>query len=378
MTKNARSGEPPSSMSAVYFDGQHSQAHAVQLKAVNGQLMILGEAAGERPRVARRVPLSSIRWGEPTSHGQRVAHIADEAGGGSLHAVDAAQITAWDEWLAAQGIQPGWVTRAHLSWRWAAAAVLATVMLVVAGYLWGLPLAARGVVAWVPESVDQSVGEAALASFESDMLKPSQLPLERQASLRHAFERVVKAAHGGPGQPPAPSYQLLFRASAIGPNAFAVPGGTIVLTDELVTLVTGSEGPGRAGDEMVMGVLAHELGHVRLRHGMQALVQVTLLGALSSVVLGDFSAVLAGVPVVLGQAAYSRDAEREADEESIRMLKAAGMSPLVMVNFFERMAAVRQGQGGASSDGPGRLGIAIASHPSDAERVARFRRAAAR
>lgn len=133
--------------------------------------------------------------------------------------------------------------------------------------------------------------------------------------------------------------------------------------------------------EVLTGVLAHELGHVQQRHGMRMVVQASVIGLVSSLVLGDFSTVLAGAPVMLGQQSYSRDAEREADAHSAVVLKAAGISPAVMVGFFEKMNAIRA-EAGKSGDSVGSganlLGIAIASHPADEERIAFFRAAAAR
>ena len=108
---------------------------------------------------------------------------------------------------------------------------------------------------------------------------------------------------------------------------------------------------------------------MRHRHGMRLLLQAGAVGVLASTVLGDFSTLLAGAPVLLGQAAYSRDAEREADEESARLLRDAGLSPAVMVTFFEKIAAAQ---------GTHAMGIAIASHPADAERIRFFREAASR
>ena len=171
-----------------------------------------------------------------------------------------------------------------------------------------------------------------------------------------------------------PAHRLVFRSSRIGPNAFALPGGTLVLTDALVELVQGDEA-------VIIGVLGHELGHVLHRHGLRLLVQAGVIAALSSVVLGDFSTLLAGAPVLLGQASYSRDAEREADAHAVTVLKAAGLSPAVMIGFFERVAArnvpAKQAPAGDKEPASG-LGIAIASHPADEERIRFFREAASR
>ena len=86
-----------------------------------------------------------------------------------------------------------------------------------------------------------------------------------------------------------PRHRLVFRKSRIGPNAFALPGGTMVMTDQLVELVDHD-------DAVLTGVLAHELGHLQARHGMRMLVQATAIGAVSSLVFGDFSALPPPLP----------------------------------------------------------------------------------
>jgi predicted Zn-dependent protease len=132
------------------------------------------------------------------------------------------------------------------------------------------------------------------------------------------------------------------------------------MTDELVKKVNGDE-------STVVGVLGHELGHLRHRHGMRLLVQASALGALTGVLLGDFTTLLGSVPALLGEASYSREAEREADVESLRVLRAADISPLVMVKFFETLSRVQGQDGGVA------VPIALSTHPADAERIAFFR-----
>jgi Zn-dependent protease with chaperone function len=348
---------------ADYFDGRSARAQPARVQHERGQLVISFDG-GER-----RVPLAQVQWPERQRHGARIAHFAAASGGGSLQCDDSAAWDAFVRGLPASSARDGLVVRAQQSWRGVLAAVLLLVVLLAAGYLWGVPLAARGVVAALPLEADATVGRVALQSVEGRWLKPSQLPAEHKARLAAAFARMVAAAY--PDVATRPAYDLRFHASTIGPNAFALPGGTIVLTDELVALL-----PGR--DDAVLGVLAHELGHVRARHGMRLVVQVSLLGAATSAALGDFSSVLAGVPALLGQMAYSRDAEREADAESVRMMKAAGLSPLAMVEFFERARAWRESEEGRRKGAGFDIGIAFSSHPADAERIAFFRDAAVR
>jgi Zn-dependent protease with chaperone function len=173
-----------------------------------------------------------------------------------------------------------------------------------------------------------------------------------------------------------PTWKLKFRQSKMGPNALALPGGTLLLTDEMVQLVDGDT-------DVLTAVLAHELGHVKHRHALRMLVQVSALGAVTSLVLGDFSTLLAALPALLGQAHYSREAEREADLNAVQVLTHAGIDTRVMVSLFDKLAARRRGESKeASKEESGTqamavanwLGLAFASHPADAERVALFRR----
>ena len=341
-------GDPGTAPLAVdYFDGRSARSMPVHIRIDGSELRIEGEA------IDLRLPLREVRWPERTRHGARIAPLRS---GGALQARDPAQ---WDAWLLAGGVRESAIVGVQQSWRW----VLASVALLVLGigvlFTWGVPWMARGVVALIPPTIDARIGESTLASIDGQWLQPSALSAPRQAQVRTAFESALAALPPGS----VSAHQVLFRRSRIGPNAFALPGGAIVLTDELVELV-------QDDTAVLTGVLAHELGHVRQRHGMRLLVQVGAMGALASLVLGDFSSLLAAAPVLLGQAAYSRDAEREADAEAVRVLHAARISPEVMVTLFERLAEKR-GDGPASG-----LGVAIASHPADAARIAYFRDAA--
>jgi Zn-dependent protease with chaperone function len=355
----------PDALPAEYFDGASARARRVELRLADKHLHVDGDG------VALRVPSADVQWPERTRHGARVAHLR---GGGSVRALDAA---AWDAWARAGGIAESAVVKAQQNWRSAAVAVVLLLLLIAAGFQWGVPWLARSVLAALPAAADRAVGDAALRSFDETLLKPSTVPLARQQQLREALARAVART--------APEgrrlrYELRFHTSVkmgtaadaktrLGANAFALPGGTIVVTDEMLQLLDGR-------DDVLIGVLGHELGHVRHRHGMRMLVQATLIGSAAAIAWGDFSSVPATAPVLLGQSAYSRDFEREADDEAIALLRANGLSPAVMVELFERLARSRKTEPGRGTGFD--LGIALASHPADAERMQRFRDAAAR
>ncbi len=347
---------------ATYFDGKSALARPVELRIVGADLRIsLADSTLE-------VPVKQVRWPERTRHGKRMAELP---GGGMLQCAD---ITAWDAWCKAAGLREPGVVMLQQSWRWVAGTIVSMVLVLAALYQWGLPVAAQAVVAVTPHSVDEAIGKSTLSTVDDVLMEPTELTLQQQEAIRTAFQDALKAQ-----QPDdIPPWNLQFRKSKIGPNALALPGGTILMTDDMVTLVDGDT-------QVLTAVLAHELGHVKHRHGLRMLVQVSALGAITSLMLGDFSTALAAVPALMGQAYYSREAEREADAHSLQVLQAAGIQPKVMVTLFTRMEAKRQSTREKSTkDGThdeveqrageavSWLGIAFASHPADAERIAFF------
>jgi len=353
-----------------WFDGRHARPRRVRLHIERDRIQVLEPGNGRTEgrangRLGRRVvllelPLAAIDWPERTRHGARIARIV---GGGELHAVD---VGLWDAWAASHGLRQPMLVRVQLRWRFVLGVLLLLALLAYGAWRWGIPMAGRAAVTLLPPAVDRQVGDAAYAALRQHWLTDSALPTAQIEPLRRALESSLAQAEA-PGREPL---QLHFHASRLGPNAFALPGGHVVITDELVKLLDGDE-------TVLLGVLAHEAGHARGRHGMRLLVQTALLGAGASALAGDPAGWLATLPALLGGAGYSRDLEREADEASIRVLRAAGRDPAAMLRLFERLAE-RRAAGGTEASASAAIGIAFASHPDDADRIARFRAAAAR
>jgi Zn-dependent protease with chaperone function len=371
-------------LAVEYFDGRSSRATPAWVHAEPsnmGQDVVV--TAQDDGRTLKRAAAHTLRWPERTQAGSRMARFATDE---SVHTKDAA---AWDAFAsAARPHTESWVITAQQQWRWVGAALVLTVGILWAAYQWGIPAASRGALVLIPQSVDKSIGDIAEKQVDG-MLTPTALSKEEQDAWRKKFADVVAKSHGPahPGNNPAPTYKLEFRKFKEGPNAFALPGGTMVMTDELIALAAKEPA---LQDHIVLGVLAHELGHVKYRHGMQHLVSSSILGLVATVVWGDFSSVIAAVPLWLGQASYSRDAERQADEESRRIMAAAGLNPMGMVKFFELMRADQAAKKEAKEIATGKTGkkedqdalnessipIGISTHPSDEERMAAFRKAA--
>lgn len=138
-------------------------------------------------------------------------------------------------------------------------------------------------------------------------------------------------------------------------NAVALPGGQVLVFDGLIREST-------TPDELA-GVIGHEIGHVRERHVMQALLRQFGLSVLLGGINSDVGSGVFGIAAMR----YSREAEGEADLFARDRLAAADISPKGTADFFGHLSK-------DAGDGPEWAGW-IASHPMPKEREALFRKA---
>jgi predicted Zn-dependent protease len=138
----------------------------------------------------------------------------------------------------------------------------------------------------------------------------------------------------------------------------ALPGGNVILFDGLLKQA-------RSPDE-VAGVLAHEIGHVRQKHVMQALLRQMGLAVVLGGVDGNSGAVVNNMLAM----SYSRNAEAEADAHSMKVLGNANISPIGTASFFDRLSAL-DGSAGVAKDNIGITGY-LSSHPLSASRKDAF------
>lgn len=308
----------------TWHDGRTSTPRAVRVRIADGLVHLDGDG------VSTAIPLASVTL-EP-----RLGDLArrlDLPNGASV------QVPA-DFELPGPGNVPArlerWVNEAEIRWL---PAVVAAVLLVVTSWatiVYGVPAAANVVARRISPSVEHGMGEQALAALDRVALRPSTLPEARQQALTARFRDLATLAD------PTGGYTLLFRASpAVGPNAFALPGGTIVLLDELVAET--------ADDDEILSVLAHEIGHLHERHTLRHVLQTSAAGVLVASVLGDVVSVtsyaVAAVPTFLLNARYSRGFEREADAFGLALLDRAGIDRQHFARFLTRLEEKHGGDG---------------------------------
>lgn len=137
------------------------------------------------------------------------------------------------------------------------------------------------------------------------------------------------------------------------PNALALPGDHVLVTSGLIDLST--------SPDMLSGVVAHELGHLDLRHPTQGAISNLGISATVSIILGGSSAGdLATLVTVLS---YSRKMEHEADVRGLELLKTAGLRADGMAAFFKVM------EEDSKKSGEGLIPDWLQSHPGLSERA---------
>ena len=212
-------------------------------------------------------------------------------------------------------------------------AVTATVALVavIGAYLYGVPLLASRLVAIVPPAWERSLGETVAQQMEASLDGEAgfQLCDDNPDSLANqSITRFGAEVLAGSGSP----FDLDIRVVRSDvPNAFALPGGQVFFFSSLLEQA-------QTPDEFA-GVLAHEVGHVAYRHGMEQLISTAGTGALIGFILGDMTgiSVAAGLGATIIDARFSRDAERQADAFAAQVAQRMDFNPAGLADLVNRV-----------------------------------------
>ena len=328
-----------------YFDGRRAEAVPANVARRDRSLLVLRHDDA----LLQQVRLSDLRYGERFEHGPLMLTLPH----GATLQIDHPYVAESVEQLLGHRDSPA--QRLQRSWP----AVLVALALIVAGlvgfYVRGLPWLAERAAAAVPQALEAQVGAEVLKLLDKRVLGPTMGYESEKEAIANRFAEFAKRS--APGVKVRIEYRSVKSGSGI--NAFALPGGTIVVLDGLVA-ASGS-------DEQVLAVLAHELGHVALRHPMRRATKGVGLGLMAGLLWGDISSVAANVPAVVGLLNYSREEEREADAFAVKVLNENGLDAKPLIDIFETF---ERSHGGRGSAVPGFM----SSHPSTPERIEHLRR----
>ena len=298
------------------YDGKSADRKVVEVSVDAEGLLIRGPdiepLRWNRTDVRLRSPVGSGPWVVESGEGARL-----EVAEGFAQA-----ISAW----SGDDINRS-VRALESKWPWVIVALAVGVGVLLAMLRWGVPAVARGVAASVPAQTEQRVGQQVIRLLDRSLMEPSLLPDPTRARVERLFAAIeVESGYDG-------GITLQFRSSErVGANAFALPGGTIVLTDEIIELAE--------SDDEIAAVLAHEIGHVVGRHSLRLVLQNSLGTLLLASVTGDIAsttALGAGIPAVLMQLGYSREMEREADAYAFGVLRDRGYDTGALRSLLSRI-----------------------------------------
>ncbi len=405
-----------SAVAATFFDGRSSRAHLVQVSTAlldaGGSVLLIRAGDWERNEL-----LSGIRVTPRVAGIHRTLVLRD---GGQLQVEDN---NAVDAWFPNRDRTAAWIDRLERHSVAVAASLLVTVASIVFVIFFGIPYAAEKIAAHIPDSVAREMGEQTVTLLNRFGLENSKLPQKRRDELQAVFTKYVADL------PDPKHYQLRFM-DAKQPNAFALPGGIIVVTDEMVRLIdtkadgvedksagkdegaaddeedsddadedeeaasneiakgadeaaaqeaskaagkTGGDAKveDQVGDERFLAVAAHEIGHEEHKHVLRSVLQssaVVLIGAYFTGDVSSASTLVVAVPTFLLDSHYSRDFEAEADDYAFTSLAAHGISP-------GRFAEVMQAMQKADPHIRHESGY-LSTHPPTVDRIVKAREAA--
>ncbi|MDR3056350.1 MAG: M48 family metallopeptidase [Zoogloeaceae bacterium] len=303
-------------MEAFYFDGRSSKRHTVRLEATAGRLCLHDTPEGERHFDDTEVKIS-----EPQGRAPRVLSFPDGA------CCEVAQGAELDALLNTLGYRESFVMRLQGNWPVSLFALVCVILMMAAAYQWGLPWGAEIAAPHIPIKPMQQLSDTVLRKMDGEVLHPSKLPLARQEKLRSGFNRLV--ALDAELAVYAPNPRLIFRSAPdVGPNAFAMPGGQIVLFDELAEELS---------DDEALAVLSHELGHLNRRHSVRQLIQSSVSSAVLAAYFGDVSAAAAYLATLALDMSYSREMELEADAYGAAALRRQNKSPMLLASALEKL-----------------------------------------
>lgn len=337
----APSGEAPRvELEAQYYDPRRSQPVAVRVFASATRLRVSGAA------VDVECALAAARIAPPVL-GMTLDAVLMPSGA-KIETADKAAVDRLRQ-LSGRPVPFGRIHRAEQSWPLSVLATALAVGALVGAYVWAIPFATLRIARASP-GFAQRIGHGTLALLDLE-LHPSQLTASERERLRGVFARVA-------ADYPGKNLKLEFRRAGVA-NAFSLPDGTVVLTDEIVAL--------SRHDDQLLGVLFHEAGHVAHGHGLRRAVESSVLALLATAYYGDadqVTAIAAGLPLAYARSHYSREEELEADAAAFDGLRRHGKD----VRHFARiLQALERAAGGADRE----LEY-LSSHPATSERVRRF------
>lgn len=186
-----------------------------------------------------------------------------------------------------------------------------------------------------PPASLQAVDSSTVRTLDAALFSVSKISLSKRKTIEDQFESLVNAAKQKRTKPARLNYKyrlLLRDGGKLGANALALPGGTIIVTDQLINMFP--------QDYVLAAVLAHEIGHVEHNHSLRQIYRALGITAMVTMMAGEAGPaaeelLLEGTAIL--SLSFSRRHERDADNYSYELLRSNGLPADGLITFFSKI-----------------------------------------
>jgi Zn-dependent protease with chaperone function len=335
------------SIRASYFDGKESTAQAVDLLIEDEGIVLITSPTGEK---IESLSLGELIISSRLGNTKRIISLPD---GRKLETDDNDSI---DAILKKFRLHRTSAFVHYLESRWIPVliSVATFALLLTLFYKVGVPYLAKATAFKIPIEYTQYIGNETMHLLDQTVFSETELSQDRQQELSDQFDAIAQNF-------PELKLDLIFRkGERFGANAFAIPNGTIVITDEFVSLMT--------DDGQIVAVLAHEIGHIQNRHGLRTALEGMSLALLISLITGDItssSSLAVALPSILIGSHYSRVHETEADDFAYTYLKNENIPLIHFADALKRLEIESEAHSAEQIK-------YLSSHPLTKTRILRF------
>ncbi len=304
----------------TYFDGKSSMPYAVTIECDDRFLRVREKDA----LFDLKISLNNCIIDPPLGKTTQTIRLP----GGAVCEVEDSDVLSVINVMAGKNRGMRFVHFIESRWKLVVLSLSALVLFVLLFNVYAIPYFARKIAYATPHAVAEELSYQTMKILDKNFLRPSNLESIKITELEEKFQGLLIDLDFDDFH-----YRLEFRKSSIiGPNAFALPSGQIVITDELINL---SE-----SDRELEGILLHEIGHVQERHGLRMAIQNAGMFLIVAALLGDLteiSSVAASLPTILARSEYSREFEREADRFAALYFIRKGWNIKPMQDILQRI-----------------------------------------
>jgi Zn-dependent protease with chaperone function len=357
-----------------FFDGRTPRKHRLNLRlSPQGIALVFpeGQTALWSYASIRLLPTENVRQPVRLEHDVRTdAGTVTEI----LAVEDVAFLAALHE-AAPGALIPEWrLPRHSTKRRLALILILIAIPFVVYGlWFYSLPVLTERMAQKVPATWERTLGDAVFFSLNKKIMNDPANP------LRNAIDRITRRLLAAAPDSPY-EFRVYIESSEIF-NAYALPGGIILITERLLAET--------ASPEELAGVMAHEFQHVLQRHPTRGIIRTLASSMILALLVGDANSIMDKTLNLVGsleRLRFSREMEAEADRLGMEMILAAKIDPKGTISMFEKLEAEENkmlGFSGNSARKETETAVSewleyLSSHPSGKNRVAEMIRQARR